>query len=83
MTPDAYGGYNGYTVRSVYFDSITNGDYEDKKNHADEKKRIRVRVYHPDDIVAKFELKRKSFGRELKETANERSGRRTIAESYQ
>ena len=68
LTPDVYGGYNGYTVRSVYFDSITNEDYEDKKNHADEKKRIRVRVYHPDDKVAKFELKRKSFGRELKES---------------
>ncbi len=68
LTPDAYGGYNGYTVRSVYFDSITNEDYMDKRNHADEKKRIRVRVYHPDDKVAKFELKRKSFGRELKES---------------
>lgn len=64
LTPDAYGGYNGYTVRSVYFDSITNEDYEDKRNHADEKKRIRVRVYHLDDKVAKFELKRKSFGRD-------------------
>ena len=26
LTPDAYGGYDGYTVRSVYFDSITNED---------------------------------------------------------
>lgn len=68
LTPDAYGGYNGYTVRSVYFDSITNEDYIDKKMHANEKKRIRVRVYHPDDQVAKFELKRKSYGRELKES---------------
>ena len=68
LTPDAYGGYNGYTVRSVYFDSITNEDYMDKKNHADEKKRIRVRIYHPEDQTAKFELKRKSFGRELKES---------------
>lgn len=68
LTPDAYGGYNGYTVRSVYFDSIDNEDYRDKKLHADEKKRIRLRVYHPDDQKAKFELKRKSFGRELKES---------------
>lgn len=68
LTPDAYGGYNGYTVRSVYFDSITNEDYWDKKEHKDEKKRIRVRVYDPDDKKAKFELKRKSFGRELKES---------------
>lgn len=68
LIPDAYGGYNGYTVRSVYFDSITNEDYRDKKEHADEKKRIRIRVYHPDDQKVKFELKRKSFGRELKES---------------
>lgn len=68
MTPDVYGGYDGYTVRSVYFDSITNEDYWDKKEHADQKKRFRLRVYHPDDTKAKFELKRKNFGRELKES---------------
>lgn len=68
LTPDAYGGYNGYTVRSVYFDSITNDDYIDKKTGAPEKKRIRMRVYHPDDKKVKFELKRKSYGRELKES---------------
>lgn len=27
LIPDAYGGYNGYTARSVYFDSIANDDY--------------------------------------------------------
>ena len=68
LIPDAYGGYNGYTVRSVYFDSITNEDYEAKRQHADEKKRIRLRVYHPEDTSAKFELKRKYFGREKKES---------------
>lgn len=68
LTPDVYGGYNGYTVRSVYFDSIFNDDYTDKRERADEKKRIRLRVYRPDDLNAKFELKRKSFGRELKES---------------
>lgn len=68
LIPDAYGGYNGYTVRSVYFDSITNEDYEAKRQHADEKKRIRLRVYHPEDKTAKFELKRKYFGREIKES---------------
>jgi hypothetical protein len=68
LIPDVYGGYNGYTVRSVYFDSIVNEDYRDKREHADEKKRIRVRIYNPDDTKAKFELKRKSYGRELKES---------------
>ena len=55
-------------VRSVYFDSICNDDYIDKKNGAPEKKRIRMRVYNPDDKKVKFELKRKSYGRELKES---------------
>ncbi len=68
LIPDAYGTSGGYTVRSVYFDSMMNDDYLDKERHADEKKRLRVRVYHPDDRTAKFELKRKSFGRELKES---------------
>ena len=27
LVPDAYGGYNGYRVRSVYFDAIDNQDY--------------------------------------------------------
>ncbi|MCQ4637920.1 polyphosphate polymerase domain-containing protein [Anaerovorax odorimutans] len=68
LIPDAYGDYNGYTVRSVYFDSIANDDYTDKVSGSPEKKRIRLRIYHPNDLTAKFELKRKSYGRELKES---------------
>lgn len=68
LIPDAYGGYNGYTVRSVYFDGILNDDYRAKKQHADHKNRFRLRIYHPDDETAKFEIKRKSYGREVKES---------------
>ena len=68
LIPDAYGDYNGYTVRSVYFDSIANDDYIAKINHENEKKRIRLRVYTPNDKVAKLELKRKLYGKELKES---------------
>ena len=49
LTPDAYGGYDGYVVRSVYFDSIANDDYIDKKNKAPEKKRIRM-ILRPQDM---------------------------------
>ncbi|MDE8735520.1 hypothetical protein P0G10_20810, partial [Eubacteriales bacterium DFI.9.88] len=38
LVPDTYGGYNGYTVRSVYFDSSANDDYIDKSEGAAEKK---------------------------------------------
>lgn len=68
LTPDAYGGYNGYSVRSLYFDSILNTDYIEKVTKANERKRIRLRIYTTEDTTVKFELKRKSFGRQLKET---------------
>lgn len=68
LTPDAYGGYNGYSVRSLYFDSISNTDYIEKMTKADERKRVRLRIYTTKDTTVKFELKRKSFGRQLKET---------------
>ncbi|WP_290774046.1 polyphosphate polymerase domain-containing protein [Anaerofustis sp.] len=68
LTPDVYGGYNGYTVRSVYFDSYYNDDYIEKRVKMPDVKRIRMRVYNPDDKNVKFELKQKSYGRELKES---------------
>ncbi|SHH91099.1 VTC domain-containing protein [Clostridium collagenovorans DSM 3089] len=68
LKPDEYGGYNGYSVRSLYFDSISNEDYIEKLVKTDERKRVRLRIYSTRDTVVKFEIKRKSFGRELKET---------------
>lgn len=38
LTPDSYGGYDGYVVRSVYFDSLANDDYIDKKTSLRRKK---------------------------------------------
>ncbi len=66
LTPDAYGGYNGYTVRSLYFDSVSNQDFNDKQTKSNEQKRIRMRIYSVHDTTAKIELKRKSFGRQKK-----------------
>lgn len=84
LTPDAYGDYDGYTVRSVYFDSVFNEDYRDKKVGADEKKRIRLRIYHPEDETAKFEIKRKYYGRELKESVvvTREDARRILQQDY-
>ncbi len=66
LIPDAYGGYNGYTVRSLYFDSKSNQDFNDKLVKSKEQKRIRMRIYTVYDETAKIELKRKSFGRQKK-----------------
>ncbi len=66
LTPDTYGGYNGYTVRSLYFDSRSNQDFNDKLVKSSEQKRIRMRIYTIYDETAKIELKRKSSGRQKK-----------------
>ncbi len=68
LTPDAYGGYNGYRVRSLYFDSIDNVDITNKNKKSPYQRRIRMRIYSTKDKTVKVELKRKSFGRQLKES---------------
>lgn len=68
LTPDAYGDYNGYKTRSVYFDSIDNNDFREKLVKKEKKKRVRLRIYNETDNFAKFEIKRKYLERELKES---------------
>ncbi len=68
FVPDKYGDYNGYKTRSIYFDSIDNEDFREKQIKTEKRKRIRVRIYNEEDKFAKFEIKRKHFERELKES---------------
>ncbi|XZM35076.1 polyphosphate polymerase domain-containing protein (plasmid) [Clostridium perfringens] len=68
LVPDEYGDYNGYKTRSIYFDSIDNEDFREKQIKTEKRKRIRVRIYNEEDKFAKFEIKRKHFERELKES---------------
>ncbi|XZK23064.1 polyphosphate polymerase domain-containing protein [Clostridium perfringens] len=68
LVPDKYGDYNGYKTRSIYFDNIDNEDFREKQIKTEKRKRIRVRIYNEEDKFAKFEIKRKHFERELKES---------------
>ena len=68
LVPDKYGDYNGYKTRSIYFDSIDNEDFREKQIKTEKRKRIRVRIYNEEDRFDKFEIKRKHFERELKES---------------
>ena len=68
LVPDKYGDYNGYKTRSIYFDSIDNEDFREKQIKTEKRKRIRVRIYNEEYKFAKFEIKRKHFERELKES---------------
>ena len=60
MREDAHNGANGYLVRSLYFDSLYDNDFEDKVDGYDNRKKVRLRVYDFDSQTAKLELKEKS-----------------------
>lgn len=59
LIPDVYGDYDGYRVRSVYFDGLDNQDYVERAKKYAFVKRIRIRAYTSEDQTAKFEIKKK------------------------
>ena len=65
MHRDAYARGDGYVVRSLYFDSLFDQDYSDVLDGLETRKKIRLRVYSPDDQKAKLEYK-------FKQGANQR-----------
>ena len=50
---------DGYTVRSLYFDSVNDIDYYDKLAGACNRKKIRLRLYDNNKDLIKLELKAK------------------------
>lgn len=60
MKADPHNGEKGYLVRSLYFDTPYDTDYEEKVDGYDERQKIRLRVYSADDRTAKLEVKEKT-----------------------
>ena len=60
LAADAHGGQDGYRVRSLYFDSLFDSDFEDKVDGYDDRRKIRLRVYDAKDATVKLELKEKT-----------------------
>lgn len=60
--------YDGYMIRSLYFDSIDDVDYYDKLNGEMNRKKIRLRIYDPNGNLVKLELKAKYDYHQLKES---------------
>lgn len=59
MRRDAHGDSTGYRVRSLYFDSLNEGDYNDKIDGLELRRKIRLRVYDPEGDFAILEMKQK------------------------
>lgn len=60
LTVDAHSGQEGYRVRSLYFDTLFDSDFEDKVDGYDNRRKVRLRVYDTKDTIVKLELKEKS-----------------------
>ncbi len=56
---DSYSVDGTYTVRSLYFDNINDDDFFDKIDEQELRRKIRLRIYNPNDKTAKLEIKQK------------------------
>lgn len=56
---DKHNGADGYPVRSLYFDSLDERDFQEKEAGIELRRKLRLRVYSPAADFALFEMKQK------------------------
>ncbi len=66
LLEDPYNKEDGYTIRSLYFDNYNNTDFYEKMAGVENRKKIRLRIYSPEDTKAKLEIKRKYGNNQIK-----------------
>jgi len=66
MQQDSHNGLHGYTVRSLYFDTIYDSDYSDKLDGIETRRKIRLRCYDSNSDFALLEMKQKQGSKQLK-----------------
>ena len=59
MHADAHNGAQGYTIRSLYFDTPDDQDFQDKIDGLELRRKIRLRTYSPRSDFAMLEMKQK------------------------
>lgn len=66
MIQDKHNGKDGYNIRSLYFDTINDTDYEGKELGIQVRRKIRLRCYDPNQDFAMLEIKQKDGEYQLK-----------------
>ncbi len=66
LDEDPNNGSNGYTIRSLYFDTLNDRDFEEKESGIELRRKIRLRLYNPEDDYAILEMKQKQGDSQLK-----------------
>ena len=59
MRRDAHNGAQGYTIRSLYFDTPDDEDFHDKVDGLELRRKLRLRAYSPDADFAMLEMEQK------------------------
>ena len=59
MHADAHNGPQGYGIRSLYFDTTDDQDFQDKIDGLELRRKIRLRTYSPRSDFAMLEMKQK------------------------
>lgn len=59
MTPDPHNRGDGYPIRSLYFDSLDDRDFEEKEDGIELRRKLRLRCYGPDYSFGVLEMKQK------------------------
>lgn len=59
MASDPHNNGDGYSVRSLYFDSVDDRDFQEKLDGVYLRRKIRLRCYSPDSDFAMLEMKQK------------------------
>lgn len=63
---DTHNGTNGYMVRSLYFDTLYNKDFNEKIEGIELRRKIRLRIYDPTSDFAVLEIKQKEGNNQKK-----------------
>lgn len=84
LRPDIHNGSGGYLVRSLYFDTPDDADFFDKLDGCEVRRKVRLRIYSPQDTTAKLELKEKqgSLQRKRSLTLSRADAERLCAGDY-
>lgn len=56
---DAHSRGEGYLIRSLYFDTLDDQDFQEKEDGVELRRKIRLRCYGPDSTFAMLEMKQK------------------------
>lgn len=66
LLQDEHNGTHGYIVRSLYFDTPYDSDYFEKQAGTECRRKVRLRIYDPNQSFAMLEMKQKQGANQLK-----------------